>query len=275
MQPDVTLDPLAAPQPLVSQRLVDAGFRHGFFTRSGGVSTGNYASLNCSTSVGDAREHVEENVRRIAGSFALSPERLAFANQVHGNRVLVIERHTDLMALRTEPADALLTLCDGVALGVRTADCVPILVGELGSGAVLSIHAGWRGLVGGVVEAAITTLRQVVGRSPRLLACIGPYIHQRAFEVSEEVAERLSGVAHPGVVARSARGRPHVNLGEVAKVRLMSVGLSLADIDDLDRCTAENPKDFFSYRRDGGASGRHLHVILCGRPTPGSENRIG
>ncbi len=266
-------DRLDTPRPLVAHQLAAAGFSHGFFTRSGGVSTHSYASLNCSYSVGDTREHVDENLRRVAAHFNLVPEQLAFASQVHGQRVVVVDQNTDLRALRREPADALLSLSPGVALAVRTADCVPILIGELDTGAALAIHAGWRGLCGGVIEAGLGALRDIVGSSPQLLACVGPYIHQPAFEVSDEVAEQLVAVSHPGVVARSALGRPHVDLGEVAKSKLVSMGLARENIHDIDCCTQENRAHFFSYRRDGSASGRHIHVILCGRPNPGSKNR--
>jgi copper oxidase (laccase) domain-containing protein len=129
---------------------------HGFFTRRGGVSTGHYASLNCSTSGGDDPALVAENRRRVAVALGAAPEALLGLKQVHGAQVITVDRPWP--AGEGRPADAMVSRVSGIALGIITADCAPVLFHDRAAGIVGAAHAGWRGAVAGVLEATIEAM---------------------------------------------------------------------------------------------------------------------
>ena len=131
----------------------------------------------------------------------------------------------------------------------------------------MAIHAGWRGVVAGVVEAGVACLRRSVGGSGELIAAIGPHISVAAFEVSEEVARELDGASPvPGGVVRpqagAASAKPHVSLRFIVTQKLLALGLIEARIDQVGGCTYLEPESYFSFRRDGKRSGRHLSAIV-------------
>jgi hypothetical protein len=147
-------------------------------------------------------------------------------------------------------------------VGVRTADCVPILVGDLESGAVLAIHAGWRGVVAGVVPAGLSKLG---GRA--LVAAIGPHIRGPSFEVGPDVKDQIAAAGGVDVVVgTSPAGRPLVDLCRAIRAQLARAGVDEAHVDDVGGCTLTEPARFFSFRRDGQRSGRHLAVIVARSP---------
>jgi polyphenol oxidase len=247
---------------LRSERLDAAGFRHAFFTRRGGVSEGAYESLNFSIAVGDAPERVARNFELAAVALAVDAERIRFLSQVHGAVALALDGSESAAAARELEGDAIVSATPGLAVSVRTADCVPILVGDRRSGAVTAIHAGWRGVVRGVVEAGVARLRELAGGAGELVAGIGPHIREGAFEVSEDVAAELAAVSPvPGAVVRGA-ARPHVSLARIVRGKLVALGVAEAEIDDVGGCTLSEPERFFSFRRDGKIGGRHLSAIV-------------
>lgn len=259
----------AAPGHLLSPLLAQAGFRHAFFTRKGGASRGPFESLSFSTAVGDEPEHVNENLRRAAELLGVAAEHVLYQSQVHG-RTARFYRPGDESAradLITLEGDALGGSERDRAYGVRSADCVPILVADRESGAVMAIHAGWRGVVAGVVEAGVAALRQNVGGDGSLLAAIGPHISAAAFEVSPEVAELLDAASPTrGAVSfpagRAEGAKPHVDLRFIVSQKLLALGLIEASIDQVGGCTVLDPQHYFSFRRDGKRSGRHLSAIV-------------
>lgn len=247
----------------VTSRLLQAkGFVHGFFTRHGGCSEGPYASLNTSFSVGDERERVEGNLRSISQSLGIQADRLMTATQVHGATIEFVSNDASRDSLHGREADGLVALAGDLAIAVRTADCIPILIGCFETGAAAAVHAGWRGLVAGVVGNSVDALIRCGTRAGSLIACIGPSISAQCFEVSEEVAAQLER-ATPGEspVDRTLGERPHINLGQVAAQQLRAKGVSPESIELASPCTYLNSKDFYSFRRDGGASGRQLSAI--------------
>ena len=251
---------------LTSPLLSKAGFRHAFFTRGGGASEGPFRSLNFSVSVGDAPERVGENLRRAASALGVSPGELYFAAQVHGARTLVVRAGDDRERVATLQADALVAETPGVACAVRHADCVPILVGDRGSGAALAIHAGWRGLVARVIAEGLAELRRVIGSAGDLVAAIGPHISLASFEVSSDVAHILREASPDALVVDEGRAKPHVDLRRIARALLREQGLAEESIDDVPGCTFAEEELFFSYRRDGAQSGRHLSAIVSRSP---------
>jgi YfiH family protein len=253
---------MSEPVYLTSQRLLAAGFVHGFFTRIGGCSRSNFESLNCSFSVGDNPDHVSENLARIERALDLAPNHLVTVTQVHGSVVEGFDSNSAVSDFQAREADAVFGRCGAFGLAVRTADCVPILVGCTKTGWAAAIHAGWRGLVSGIIPRTIESMVRQGCPPQTLVACIGPHIGADAFEVSEEVATRLDSIApHAGATRRVVGSKPHVSLRLIAEAQLLASGLGAASIEALNVCTYSNKRDFFSFRRDGTPGGRQLSVI--------------
>jgi purine-nucleoside/S-methyl-5'-thioadenosine phosphorylase / adenosine deaminase len=244
-----------------------AGFSHGFFTRRGGVSSGAYASLNLSMVVGDSAENVSENRRRVATALRINADKIYVPHQVHDRGVRLIDGTEPPSVVETWAADALVSDACGVACAVRTADCVPILIGDRETRRVAAIHAGWRGVVKGVTGAAIDLLVAHGSHPQHLIAAIGPHISLAAFEVGDEVARELEAVsAAPGAVVTRAGEKPHVDLCAILREQLLARGVSPAHIERIPGCTVGDAERFFSYRRDGARSGRQLSAIVADAP---------
>jgi hypothetical protein len=220
--------------------------------------------LSFSVAAGDTEESVAENLNRAAAALDVESARVYYASQVHGRAVLVVEGTEDRREVLFREADAVVGRDPHAALGVRAADCLPILVADRRSGAVAAIHAGWRGLVGGVVPSGIEALRSYVGTSPDLVAAIGPHITGRAFEVSDDVAQQLVQASYAtDVVDRASGPKPYVHLARIARAQLEQAGVLPADVEVVEGCTFSDAEDFFSFRRDGKRSGRHLAAIVA------------
>jgi len=258
---------------LRSPRLAEAGFDHGFSTRHGGVSGGAFASMNLagerSTGGRDDPSALRENRSRFLAAIGLSGMPLATVRQVHGAEVARAARCVGGDG-PSEGADALTASADDrVACMIRVADCVPIVVANLDTGSVAAIHAGWRGIVAGVVGAAVRAIRDMPGhgapieRTPRrLFAAIGPCAGVEAFEIGEEVADAFGSVHLAACVQRRpAWPRPHVDLFGAVRAQLLASGVDANSIDGTPLCTMTGRVDFFSHRRDAGVTGRMAVVI--------------
>jgi YfiH family protein len=231
---------------------------HGFPLRAGGVSTGRYASLNLLYKWGDERAHVDENRRRLAEAGGFSTERLYTVRQVHGAEVVTVGADPP-SSTAERAADAMVSDRAGVALGIGTADCVPILFSDgRRAGAA---HAGWRGTIAGVAAATIEALVALGAARSALRVALGPCICVRCFEVGPEVADAFAAL--PGVVDRS-NPKAHVDLRRANRVLLERAGVRPEAIDDAPPCTMCDPERFFSYRRDGAGIGQHLSFVVVG-----------
>jgi len=246
---------------LESALLREAGFRHAFFTRKGGVSLGAYSSLSFSVAAGDSEANVKQNLERAAAQLGIASTRIHFLSQVHGRVAHTLHGDEVQSELIQREGDALVSRAPGLACAVRSADCVPVLLADRRSGAVAAAHAGWRGAVSGVVSSAVDALRSIAP-APDLVAAIGPHISLAAFEVSEDVAETLLGASRDPQIMDRSRPKPHVDLRRMLRAELHALGLAHAAIDDVGGCTVLEPERFFSFRRDGKASGRHLSAIV-------------
>ena len=234
-QPDV-------PPVLTSRLLRDAGFAHGFSTRVGGGSPPPFDNFDFAT----ARnlDTLVQNQRRLAEHVGFDVARLYQATQVHGAAV------ADAGGTLDQKADALFAGSGSrAAVAIRVADCVPILLGAA-NGSVAAVHAGWRGLVGGVIEAAIA--RFDVGPT---VAAVGPCIGPCCFEVGAEVAAQI------GAVDRVVGEKAFCDLRAAARARLVAGGVR--EIDDVGGCTKCDAVRFYSHRRDGESSGRLIAVIVA------------
>lgn len=233
---------------------------HGFFTRQGGVSTGPYASLNCSRSGQDDPAAVQENRARVARHLGAEPADLVGVTQVHGADVAVVDAPWPAGA--GPRADAMVTAQAGVVLGVITADCTPVLLADAEAGVVGAVHAGWRGAVAGVLEATVAAMQRLGAH--RVVAAVGPCIRQPSYEVGADLRDAV--LAHdPADAAFFAAGRPghwQFDLAGYCRARLAGV----AQVDVLDADTLADPDRFFSHRRrtlaGGGPIGHQISAIM-------------
>jgi YfiH family protein len=224
-----------------------AGVRHGFFTRVGGVSRREFASLNCGYSSGDDAAAVAANRARALRRLGVAPASLCMVRQVHGADV-VIAREPEPGRPSVE-ADALITDRPGVTLGVLTADCAPVLMADPQAGVIGAIHAGWRGALDGVLEATLDAMERLGARRARVRAAVGPTISQRAYEVGPEFFERFSDEAagYERFFAPGEGDRLRFDLPGFVLDRLRAAGV--AEAGWIGRCTYSEPDRFFSYRR--------------------------
>ncbi len=252
---------------LVTSRLL-TGLRHGFSTRRGGVSTGRYATLNVGGKWGDDPEHVAHNRRRLAAAGGFEWARLYTARQVHGARVALVVDGTLPERVAETEADVVVSAVPGAVVGVYTADCVPILLTD-GEGRVAAAHAGWRGTVAGVANAAVEALVSIGAERERLRAALGPSICARCFEVGDEVAAAFEALAPSSVIRHADGRRPHVDLWEANRRVLAAAGVPERAIDATPPCTMCEPERFFSFRRDGEGIGQHLSFVAAREPGAG------
>jgi polyphenol oxidase len=223
------------------------GYRHGFTTRAGGVSLPPFDSLDLSLRR-DA-DALVENQRRVARAVGFEVGTLRQVTQVHGARIVdAAEAHESVEAdaIVAEPGS-------GLAVMVRVADCVPILIADRKTGRVAAVHAGWRGLASGIVTAAVDRL----GGGADLVAAIGPCIGPCCFEVGDDVADAIGRGARVGP-ARA--GKSFVDLRAAVRADLVARGVAAEDVGGCTRCDRER---FYSYRRDADSSGRLGGVIVA------------
>jgi len=237
---------------------------HGFPTRAGGVSQGAYASLNCAVSVGDAPEAVQENLRRLARAAGVEPGALVTISQVHGDTVLrAAAGEGDALRPPIGEADAVWTDTVGTAVGVRTADCVPILLQDPVGRRVAAVHAGWRGVVADIVTRTLEAMARAGTRSADVRAAIGPCIQRCCFEVDGDLPRRFGAAfGEDVVVAVAGKDRRHLDLPLAVRRSLERAGLPASHVAVLPQCTMCDAR-FFSHRRDRGVTGRHLSFITC------------
>jgi YfiH family protein len=243
---------------------------HGFPLRSGGVSPPPFEGLNLGGSTGDAPGHVEENLRRLAQAGGFPLGRLHTVAQVHGDRVVEAPGGTDADAVRpafTE-ADASWTGREGEVLGVRVADCVPLLLEAPHSRKVAAVHSGWKGTDARIAARAVEALAAAGAAPEELRACVGPHIRACCYEVSAELAGRFRAGFGERVIRPGPRGLPHLDLAAAVVQTLEEVGVPAGQVEILGACTACSP-GFYSHRRDAGRTGRHLAFIRALWPSGG------
>jgi polyphenol oxidase len=246
----------------------DAATRHAFFTREGGVSNGLFASLNCGFGSGDDSAAVARNREIAMDRLGLAVDRLVTCRQVHSATVVTVDepwRRED-----SPSADGMVTTRPGIALGVLAADCAPVLFADSSAGVIGAAHGGWRGSLGGVMEATIAAMVAQGAQAANIRAAIGPCIGQESYEVGPEFPPRFTAVdGESGTffVAAARDGHFRFDLAGYIAHRLGRLGL--AAIEDSGCDTAADPQRFFSYRRACLAGerdyGRALAAITLAR----------
>jgi YfiH family protein len=221
--------------------------RHAFFTRQGGVSGGIYASLNGGIGSSDEPAKVQENRRRMAETIGVASDALISVYQVHAPDAVVVEG-----PWRGErpKADAMVTATPGLALGITTADCGPVLFADAQARVIGAAHAGWRGAVTGVLESTIAAMERLGARREAIVAVLGPTISQKAYEVGPDFIKRFTEEA-PGHERffKEAERPDHAmfDLPGFIGARLEAVGIGA--FTNLGLCTYSDEERFFSYRR--------------------------
>jgi YfiH family protein len=228
----------------------DASICHGFIGRTGGVSTGPFASMNLSYWVGDDERAVDTNWERLRRDVP-ELEIVARLNQAHGNDVHAATR--DTAGLRP-PGDGIVTAEPGVMLGIFSADCVPILMVDSKRKVAGALHAGWRGVISDIADAGIRAMVTLGARASDIRAAMGPSIGQCCFEVDADLGDRF-GKEIVGARNHTRAGRPgkaFIDLRAVVRDQLERAGLAPANIANVGPCTRCASDRFFSRRAAGG-----------------------
>ncbi len=241
------------------------GIRHAFFTRQGGVSGGVYASLNSGIGSNDDAAHVTENRARMAKALGVDVARLITAFQIHSAQVVVADAP---WSVESRPrADAIVTKTPGLAVGVSTADCGPLLFADPQARVVGAAHAGWRGAFSGVIEGTIATMEKLGADRRRITVALGPLIRKENYEVSDSFVDEFlrADEGYARFFAPAARaGHAMFDLPGFIGSRLEQSGI--ARFEDLAICTYSDPDRFYSYRRSTHRSepdyGRHVNAIV-------------
>ena len=235
------------------------GLRHGFFDRRGGISTGEFAGLNVSLSVGDDPETVSANRHMVTDAMAIGP--LAILKQTHSTRVETITGPIDPGSI---DADAMVTATAGIALGILTADCTPILLADPEARVIGAAHAGWRGAVEGIIGNTIAAMVALGAEPSRIVAAFGPTIHGENYEVGEQFRANFLAL-HPGGSRHfhtPAGKEPHFDLPGFVAEQLRAAGVSTAE--RVGACTYAHPDRYFSHRyatHQRTRTGRQIAVI--------------
>lgn len=234
-----------------------AGVAHGFFGRRGGSGTGPFASLNLSAQVGDDAATVADNWRRVGARFP--GVRWLRMRQVHGARVARVATVDDAVG----EADGMITTIPGAALAVLTADCVPLLAVAPAAGAVMALHAGWRGTLAGIAVAGLREAEAWLGIEPRQWrVALGPAIGACCYEVERDIGEQF--VRRWGAMAdawQPAATHGRLDLRAVNQRLLIAAGVRPEEVVSVGPCTACHGEEFFSHRGSGGRAGRQLSAI--------------
>lgn len=234
-------------QTIQSDILRLPGVRHGFLTRAGGASAGLYEGLNCGRGSNDDPAAVEENRNRAAEFAGVAPENLISTYQIHSDRAVIVD---ESFSPQTAPrADAMATAKPGIALGVLTADCAPVLLADAKNRVVASAHAGWGGALGGVLGEAVAAMVRLGAERASIRAAIGPTISQRNYEVGPEFFEQFLNESPENGRFFAEAERPGHAMFDLPGYCLHRLREEDVEAEWIGRCTYEDPARFYSYRR--------------------------
>ncbi len=224
------------------------GIRHGFFTRQGGVSGGIYTSLNIGLGSDDERSSVLENRGRVADQLGIGADRLVSPYQIHSADVITVSAPFAQDADRK--ADALVTATPGLAIGIATADCGPLLFADTKAGVIGAAHSGWKGAVTGILQNTVAAMEALGATRTNITAVLGPTISQSAYEVGPEFKERFLQ-EHPDNTRyfKPSERAEHFMFDLPAFITDKLQALGLGAVADLALCTYADEDRFFSYRR--------------------------
>ncbi len=251
-----------------SMKLEAIGVRHAFSTRLGGISPAPFDSLNLGNPNGcelqDDYDRIWKNYARLSASIDCPEVPPLRVHQVHGAEVASVSAGKEFDT--NCKADAIVSEDSERVISVRTADCVPLLFSSGDGRMVAAVHAGWRGIMAGVIPAAIGRMVNRGCTEGSIVAAIGPCIGRNAFEVGDEVAEEFRrAFGESAVVGMSQEGKAVIDLRLAARLQLLAAGVAAENIETTDRCTVTHRDEFYSHRRDRGVTGRMAAIIAPGR----------
>ncbi|MGC8541078.1 MAG: peptidoglycan editing factor PgeF [Phycisphaerae bacterium] len=257
-----------------SRMLAAVGVAHAFSTRIGGVSPAPFDSLNLGNPQGavqDSGDNLQRNFAILLSALGLSNVPMATVQQVHGCEVALLRAEGEGEYSETAQAeirdrfqgqtraDAIVSDVTSAMLAIRIADCAPILLASDDGRIVAAIHAGWRGVVSGVVARSVAEINTLGITSDRIVAAIGPTIGVKHFEVGAEVAGEFHTAGLSAAIDTIGYAKPHINLVAAIKLQLQQCGVTHVDGGSL--CTYASATDFYSHRRDHGTTGRMVAII--------------
>ena len=237
------------PQKIEVEGLRLAGLTHGFFTRQGGISGGPYNSLNCGFGSGDETQNVAANRAEVLNLLGASQLELITPYQHHSADVIVAK--TAWAPGEAPKGDAIVTTSSKFAIGILTADCAPVLFASQDGGVIGAAHAGWRGAIGGVLEATVATMARLGAEPSGIIAAIGPCLGQENFEVGSEFYEQFTAVNkdYARFFKRPvANAKPHFDLAGFCHARLLACDIGAVHM--VPHCTYARESLYFSYRRN-------------------------
>lgn len=237
------------PAPLCAPSLdvfTSSGIRHGFFTRTGGVSDGLYRGLNVGAGSSDASEHVAENRRRVVKWLGIKPEYLRTVHQIHSADVIIVD---DRPETERPKADALVTDKPGIAIGILTADCGPVLFCDPQNRIIGAAHAGWKGALSGILENTIAAMERLGASRANIIAALGPSISQANYEVGPEFVKRFEEAGADVGQYFTPSARPDHALFDLPNYSVDRLAAAGVAVSALNRCTYEEEDLFYSYRR--------------------------
>ncbi|MHC3993720.1 peptidoglycan editing factor PgeF [Thiomicrolovo sp. ZZH C-3] len=233
---------------------------HGFTERPGGKSATPYASLNLAYHVGDDAAAVDANHALLAGQIGYAQDRLVHMRQIHSDRIV---RCTTEMDFHSRPeCDALMTDIAGQPLMVMVADCTPVLLFDPSRRAVAAVHAGRAGALKNIVGKTVAAMHDTYGSDPTdVIAVLGPSIGSCCYEIGPEVAAEVEAAGFGRALSRR-EGSRYLDVNRILVNQLEAAGITTGHIDLLGRCTACHTDRFFSYRAEGGTTGRQAGIIM-------------
>ena len=251
------------PDPILSSELNYKGITHGFFTRTGGVSKGIYNGLNVGQGSNDDKGHVSENRSRVAAHCGVSLENLASLYQIHSPDVITLTGPVD--SENRPKADGMVTATPGLAIGVLTADCGPVLFLDPVKNVIGAAHAGWKGATGGVLESTLSSMEGLGASRENIIAVLGPTISQKNYEVGPEFVDTLLTLSSENTAYFSPSQKPGHSMFDLPAyivARLTGLGVKA---NWTGQCTYADEDLFFSYRRTTHRNepdyGRQISVI--------------
>lgn len=240
-----------------------SGIRHGFFTREGGVSKGLYAGLNTGLGSGDERTDVVENRKRIATCLGVDEAALASPYQVHSSDVVTV---TDNFGHERPKVDGIVTATPGLALGIVTADCGPVLFAEAEAGVIGACHAGWKGALNGVMENTIAAMEKLSAKRNNIIAVLGPCISQANYEVGPDFPAPFLAQDEANKTFFIPSEKTNHHMFDMVGYILRRLEQSNVKAKATRHCTYALDEQFYSYRRTTHKSepdyGRQLSAIV-------------
>ncbi len=236
---------------------------HAFCSRWGGVSQGRFSNLNFSVREGDGNEQVMKNWTILADAFTIPVANFHTVNQVHEDGILIIDDSTDITAMQGDDYDAIITNRSGLAVGVKTADCVPVFLFDRVQNIIGVVHAGWRGTAKRIVATTIHRFEETFStKAEDLIAVVGPSIGPCCYEVDRVVRDAMKDDAALLFTPSDNRDRWMFDLPRANRLQILDAGVPSANIVEAGICTSCQRDTFFSHRGEGGRTGRQLSFLM-------------